>query len=49
MVASMATGIDQTDWNRGTVTLPSTPFNFRLTSLKVQAAAMLRMCCLPAG
>ena len=38
IVASVATGIDQTDWNRGTVTAPSTPFNFRLKSLKVSGS-----------
>lgn len=39
LVASTATGIDQTDWNRGTVTQPSTPWNFRIKSLKLQSGA----------
>jgi len=39
LIASTATGIDQTDWNRGTATQPSTPFNFRLKSLKVQGSS----------
>jgi Calx-beta domain-containing protein len=37
LIASTATGIDQTDWNRGTVSQPSTPWNFRLKSLKLQS------------
>jgi hypothetical protein len=37
LVASAATGIDQTDWNRGTVAQPSTPWNFRIKSLKLQS------------
>src|SRR4051812_23527868 len=37
LLASTATGIDQTDWNRGTVSQPSTPWNFRLKSLKLQS------------
>ncbi len=41
LVASTATGIDQADWNRGTVTAPSTPWNFRLKSLKVSGTAMV--------
>jgi Calx-beta domain len=39
LIASTATGIDQTDWNRGTATQPSTPFNFRLKSLKLQGSS----------
>jgi hypothetical protein len=41
LIASTATGIDQTDWNRGTVTQPSTPFNFRLKSLKLQGSSYI--------
>ena len=37
LIASTATGIDQTDWNRGTVSQPSTPWNFRIKSLKLQS------------
>jgi hypothetical protein len=37
LIASAATGIDQTDWNRGTVSQPSTPWNFRIKSLKLQS------------
>jgi hypothetical protein len=37
LIASTATGIDQTDWNRGTVSQPSTPWNFRVKSLKLQS------------
>jgi len=37
LIASTATGIDQTDWNRGTISQPSTPWNFRLKSLKLQS------------
>ncbi|MEY2565285.1 MAG: hypothetical protein QOH88_3478 [Verrucomicrobiota bacterium] len=39
LIASTATGIDQTDWNRGTISQPSTPFNFRLKSLKLQGSS----------
>ena len=38
LVASAATGIDQTDWNRGSVAAPVTPWNFRLKSLKLSGA-----------
>ncbi len=38
LVATAATGIDQTDWNRGSVAAPSTPWNFRLKSLKPSGA-----------
>jgi Calx-beta domain len=41
LVASTATGIDQTDWNRGTASQPSTPFNFRLKSLKLQGGSFV--------
>src|SRR4051812_2042451 len=37
LIASTATGIDQTDWNRGTTSQPSTPWNFRIKSLKLQS------------
>jgi hypothetical protein len=37
LIASTATGIDQTDWNRGTISQPTTPWNFRLKSLKLQS------------
>lgn len=39
LIASTATGIDQTDWNRGTAAQPSTPFNFRLKSLRLQGGS----------
>jgi hypothetical protein len=41
LIASTATGIDQTDWNRGTLTQPSTPWNFRLKSLKLQSGTFV--------
>ncbi|MEY2529858.1 MAG: hypothetical protein QOJ05_1948 [Verrucomicrobiota bacterium] len=41
LIASTATGIDQTDWNRGTVSQPSTPWNFRLKSLKLQSGTFV--------
>jgi hypothetical protein len=41
LIASTATGIDQTDWNRGTISQPSTPWNFRLKSLKLQSGTFV--------
>lgn len=41
LIASTATGVDQTDWNRGTVSQPSTPWNFRLKSLKAQGSTFV--------
>ncbi|MEP6685961.1 MAG: hypothetical protein ABJB22_04220 [Verrucomicrobiota bacterium] len=41
LVASTATGVDQTDWNRGTVSQPSTPFTFRLKSLRLQGGSFV--------
>lgn len=41
LIASTATAIDQTDWNRGTVSQPSTPWNFRIKSLKLQSGVFV--------
>jgi hypothetical protein len=41
LIASTATGIDQTDWNRGTASQPATPFNFRLKSLRLQGSSFV--------
>jgi hypothetical protein len=41
LIASTATGIDQTDWNRGTASQPSTPWNFRIKSLKLQSGVFV--------
>jgi Calx-beta domain len=39
LVASMATGLDRTDYNKGTLTQPQSWFNFRLTSFKSVAGS----------